>query len=87
MVVYVNRENYNVLTVSKYNAMKETMIAEAINDINEFEEWLDWNYNISKIFFFTDKEKNEIWEEWVYVKTEDIDDELEGCWYLRELEV
>ena len=87
MVVYVNRENYNVLTVSKYNAMKETMIAEAINDINEFEEWLDWNYNISKIFFFTDKEKNEVWEEWVYVKTEDIDEELESCWYLRELEV
>ena len=87
MTIYVNRENYTVLTISKYNAMKETMIAEAINDINEFEEWLDWNYNISKIFFFTDKEKNEIWEEWVYVKTEDIDEELESCWCLRELEV
>lgn len=87
MTIYVNCNDYNVLTISKYNAMRETMIANAIDDINEFEEWLDWNYNISKIFFFTDKEKNEIWEEWVYVKTEDIDDELEGCWYLRELEV
>ena len=87
MTIYVNCNDYNVLTISKYNAMRETMIANAIDDINEFEEWLDWNYNISKIFFFTDKEKNEIWEEWVYVKTVDIDDELEGCWYLRELEV
>ena len=87
MTIYVNCNDYNVLTISKYNAMRETMIANAINDINEFEEWLDWNYNISKIFFFTDKEKNEIWEEWVYAKTEDIDEELECCWYLRELEV
>ena len=87
MIIYVNRENYNVLTISKYNAMRETMIADAINDINEFEEWLDWNYNISKIFFFTDKEKNEIWEEWVNAKTCDVDEDLECCWYLRELEV
>jgi hypothetical protein len=87
MVVYVNRESYSVLTISKYNVMRETMIADAINDSNEFEEWLDWNYNISKIFFFTDKEKNEIWEEWVSAKTCDIDEDLECCWYLRELEV
>lgn len=87
MIVYVNHDDYNVLTISKYNAMRETMIANAIDDINEFEEWLDWNYNISKIFFLTDKERNEIWEEWVYAKTEDIDEELEAIWFLRELEV
>lgn len=87
MTIYVNRENYNVLTISKYNAMRETIIADAINDSRDFGEWLDCEYNISKIFFLTDKERNEIWNEWVEEKTRDIDEELECYWYLRELEV
>ena len=85
--VYVHCDDYNVFTVSKYNAMRETMIADGINDSSEFEEWLLYHYEIPKIFFLTDKERNEIWNEWVEAKTEDIDKELECYWYHRELEV
>lgn len=87
MIVYVDCTNYNVLTINKYNAMRETMIADAVNDSNDFEEWLDYHYNISKIFFLSDEERNEIWDEWVKAKIDEVDDNLETYWHLRELEV
>ena len=85
--VYVNRENYSIISAMQYDLLLEQMIETLTEDRDAFSEWLDCRYSTVEVFFMPDAVKNTVWNDWVEEKTLEVEDILESEWVIRSLDV
>lgn len=51
--------NSEIVTKEEYEARKENVISEHLNDVDDWNEWLAGKYCLSEVFDLTEQEKEE----------------------------
>lgn len=57
--ILVDWGNSEIVTKEEYEARKENIISEHLNDVDDWNEWLAGKYFLNEVFDLTEQEKEE----------------------------
>lgn len=88
--VYFNYKSADsrILSVQRYELMRERRIQNAVDDEEAFNSWLMFRgFTPVQLFFIDNETHTAIWETWIKSREQKVDQALEAEWMLREIEV